>query len=552
MSSFFRTVNRKALSYSLTTALLAAMSTPLHAEQEFWEYEMQPGDNVWKIAHEMLTDWRAWKEITQLNNVSNDRLMAAGTTLRIPRSLVKTRNAEVDLLTVSGEVQIQRNGSSTREALTDSLTLAEGDRLLTSANSSALIEFEDKSKVLLTPDSELVIKRSSVIGAQRKVIDINVELEEGEAEIRANPNKTDNSRFVIETPSAFATTRGTVYRVRAAGDETAAEVTQGKIEVGNAVGSRYIPQSYGVITQKDAPIQPPKKLLDAPQLPALGTVRYLPAKLQWDKINGAVAYRSQVSEGKTFDSLVLDSIGPANKANLPVALADGVYWLRVRGADSEGLQGNESIAQFTIDARPFPPVIQKPRTKDKLYSGPVDFIWTEPEGADNYRFELAADEAFTKIVTTTTVSDTSLTLEQVQEGNYFWRVTSITDEGKVGPAGHSTAINVKPVPKTPELAEPSIGEDQISLAWQPDPNTQYFQLQIASDKAFENIIVDTRSDSADAEIQKPEPGSYYMRVRGFDNDNYAGAWTSPQKIDVPIENFLPMILWGIFSVAIFL
>ena len=539
---------------SVYAALLALLASPVvhAAEDDYWEYEMLPGEHVWGIAHQFLTDWRSWQEITRLNGVKDDRFMAAGTVIKIPAGLVAQRPAGITLIQVSGPVE-HINTSDTRSSAQENTSLKEGDKVITGPNASALVNFEDGTQLLLSEESQLLINKASLVGNKRKLTDINVLLNEGEAEIRSNPSKLPGSQFVIETPSAFATTRGTVYRVRADENKTAAEVTQGKIDVANALGGTRVKATYGTVAKKDKAPEKPRPLLAAPEIKQLDTVRYLPERVSWSAVNNAATYRTQISNTESFQKILFDNEATQPKINLPVELDDGQYWIRVRAIDNLGLQGLESLQPLQIDAHPFPPSLQTPLSSTPVYAGDINFQWTQPEGAKSYLFEVSSTEDFsTSSSTLKELGDNQLSWTIAQPGDYFWRVTSVTSEGKVGPKGHTMKIKVRPVPATPELQEPVNSEHSLGFAWQPDPVSKYYQIQLASDKAFSNIVIDQRFDKAEASVDKPEPGTYYMRVRGFDADDFAGGWSSVQTVDVPIDNYLPMIIMGVFTGLLFL
>lgn len=537
---------------TLMTLLTLLLSNASRAEESMWEYEMQPGDHIWKIAHELLTDWRSWQEVERLNNVSNDRLMAAGTVLRIPTSMIQRRQARIQLIEVSGPVTLISAADKSEQLLTNQ-TLNVGDSIKTGSNASALLKFEDNTQILLNAESEFIINQASIIGSNRNVIDINVLLKAGEAEIRANPIKSPGSRFVIETPSAFATTRGTVYRIRADKNQTAAEVTQGRIDVANTLGSTKVRQKYGTVTAKNSAPQKPKRLLAAPAVPTIETIRYLPARASWNAIAGADSYRSQLSDQQEFSRIILDNLGKPAKLNIPASLKDGQYWLRVKAADKDGLQGLESLQSFTIDARPFPPIIQSPRSKDPLYAGETTFKWAQPEEAKQYRFELSQEKSFSSLIQpATTLSDQQLTTNIAEAGTYFWRVTSINTQGKSGPTGHANQMTVRPTPATPDLREPTTSKTELGFSWKEDDISTHYQIQLANDKNFKQIITDNEVSTADASLKKPTSGTYFMRVRGFDNENYAGSWSSVQKIEVPVDSYLPAIIWSTLAIIILL
>ncbi|MCP4598301.1 FecR domain-containing protein [Neptuniibacter sp.] len=518
---------------------------------------MRSGESVWSIAHELLTDWRDWQTIERLNGVTNDRRMSPGTILKIPRSLINEYQSDIQILDVAGTVTaevLMKDGSvKAHLPLSRNQSLGQGDLLRTAEQSTVLLGFDDGTRVLILENSILKVERATVVGNKRKVVDIKVFLEQGEAEVRANPSKVPGSNFLIDTPVAFATTRGTTYRVRAQGDQTAAEVTQGLIGVGNNLGSTGVRQGFGTLTKKDEPPMKPKKLLQAPGLPDLSaTIRYLPGRLSWDRLDGAVHYRSQISPDKAFTSIIYDKVSSHPKMGLPATLQDQSYWLRVSAVSDEGLQGFASTAKINIDARPFPPVRQAPRPSDSIYAGPLDFAWSRPETAEKFEIQIASDEAFKALVMQQVVEGTEFSTEITEPGGYFWRVTSIAEDGEVGPLGHVGKFTVKPVPPKPEMKEPVSTEHEIFFSWQEEQDVKKYQFQFAKDKEFKQLVVDQETENAELAIDKPEAGTYYMRVRAFDADDYAGEWAAPQEVEQPVENWWPLIFTATISVLLML
>lgn len=526
--------------------------------QQEWAYSMQPGDSVWSIAHELLTDWREWKTVERLNNVRNDRRMPPGTVLRIPRGLISERRSDIKILEVAGtvtaEVLMKEGTAKARLPLVRGQSLGRGDLLKTAQQSTVLLEFDDGTQVLILEKSVVRIDEAIVVGNKRKVVDIKVFLEEGEAEIRANPAKVPGSKFLIETPAVFATTRGTTYRVRADGDVTTAEVTDGKISVENTLGQTEVRKGFGTLAKADSAPVKPKKLLPAPELPVLDQpIRYLPGKLKWSVHEGAAEYRSQISPDEGFTSVVYDVVSSQPKMGLPVSLQDQTYWLKVSAISEEGLQGFSSTRQINIDARPFPPVRQAPRPSDSIYVGQVEFAWSRPELADTFLLELALDAEFSQSAQQFKgIKSTHHTVSIAVPGAYFWRVSSVTEAGKVGPEGYAGQFSVKPVPPKPEMREPVTSDDQIFFSWQEEQDVVAYQFQFSDDPEFKTPLIDEKTDKAEFAIDKPESGTYYMRVRSFDADDYAGEWTEPQKVVQSIENWWPVIITGAASILFML
>lgn len=550
-----RNISRK---FVLFLCMSFSVSSVAESTGNDWAYPMQPGESVWSIAHELLTDWREWKTIERLNNVSNDRQMAPGTVLQIPRALINEKRSDIQILDVSGtvtaEVLMKEGAAKAHLPLVRGQSLGQGDQIRTAGQSTVLLEFDDGTQVLIMENSLLRIEQATVVGNKRKVVDIKVFLKEGEAEIRANPGKVPGSQFLIDTPVAFATTKGTTYRVRAQKEQTAAEVTQGLIGVGNNKGTTRVKQGFGTLTKAGKPPAPPKKLLAAPELPELSaTIRYLPGKLSWDNMTGAASYRSQISPEPIFNSIVYDNLSDQPKMGLPATLLDQAYWLRVSAIDKDGLQGFSTIRKIDIDARPFPPIRQAPRPTDSIYVGDIEFVWSQPETAESFILQVSEKDDFSVLTLDIEgISDTRHTATISNAGDYFWRVTSVASDGEVGPLGFTGKFKVKPVPPKPELKEPVSSENEVFFSWQEEEGVKEYQLQLSKDENFSELVVDKKTAQAELAVDKPQPGSYFLRVRAIDADDYAGEWSPVQKVVQPVENWWPMILTGALSVILIL
>ncbi|WP_286237167.1 FecR domain-containing protein [Neptuniibacter halophilus] len=527
--------------------LLVVSPLSLAKETPDWNYVMQPGESIWSIAHELLTDWRHWQALESYNNVRNDRQMPPGTVLRIPRNLISEQASDIRVVNVSGTVTAEvdlEHGARAHLPLLRGRNLRPGDRIRTAAQSSVLLEFADGTQVLILESSLLRVEQASVMGQQRKVVDIQVFLESGEAEIRANPKKLPGSRFLIDTPAAFATTKGTQYRVRAEAERTAAEVTQGLIGVTNSRGDTRVAAGYGTLARADEAPRPPAKLLPAPGLENIQQpLRYLPEQIRWAALPEATGYRVQISPDPEFSALVVDQSVTRAQFNLPVRLQDQPYWLRVSGISSEGLQGFAQVQKIVIDARPFPPLQQTPVQGASLYVGAVDFSWSQPELAASYHLEIARDEGFTDRVRL----EQGIRAAQWQEtitrpGVYFWRVNSVTASGEEGPSGVIGQFNVMALPPTPELQQPVIDQEQLTLRWREEPGVARYQLQLAGEPEFANPELDQITTDSALSVVRPASGNYYLRVRGVYEDGVSGGWSEPQQVVVPVESWWPLAI----------
>lgn len=72
----------------------------------------------------------------------------------------------------------------------------------------------------------------------------------------------------------------------------------------------------------------------------------------------------------------------------------------------------------------------------------VTFAWREVPGASGYRFELARDAAFQKVVERAATSEPAFRRQGLGAGAYFWRVSAVS-EGAEGAPGPAYALRVE-------------------------------------------------------------------------------------------------------------
>jgi hypothetical protein len=118
-----------------------------------------------------------------------------------------------------------------------------------------------------------------------------------------------------------------------------------------------------------------------------------------------------------------------------------------------------------------------------------------------------------------------------------------------------SADSTPPAAPTPLMPLNGTEEDlQTSFVWSPvtDPSGVTYNLEVATDSAFQNIILE-KSDLKDAEYTltpseelKPvsQQSPYYWRVRAVDGAGNESPWTVPQSFYVGF--ILPQ--WGLYII----
>lgn len=147
--------------------------------------------------------------------------------------------------------------------------------------------------------------------------------------------------------------------------------------------------------------------------------------------------------------------------------------------------------------------------------------WEMIDGAESYRLDVATDSSFTELLADYQDRDvgnvTSFTVSDVSPGtDYYYRVRAIA-EGLTG--ADSDIIPVTTFPDEPVAAD-ATDENALRFTanWQPAEGAKSYQIDVASDPEFENILSDYENfdtgDSNSVTITGLQLNTnYYYRVR---------------------------------------
>lgn len=516
----------------LVLASLMAVAGAVHAAEEFI-YTVQAGDHPWNIAQRYLRDTSDAMGLMRLNRIPNDRTMPPGLQLRIPAQWLKLEAAAVQLMTTHGNATITRVDGSSHAAVAGE-SIGMGSRIRTGEKSSALLLFDDGSRVLLRQASELRLQRSD-----KRALDggflVTLELVRGGLENIVTPQASPGNRFEIRSPAAVAAVRGTRFRVNASEQTTWTEVLDGAVDVGNAAGQVQAGAGYGTVAQLGQAPVAPRALLAAPDLSVLPQrLERLPIDWPLMPVAGAVRYRTQLAPDASFTTIVSDEVTLAPRARV-LDIPDERYVMRVLAIAADGLEGVPAEHPVLVYARPQAPALISPAPGAETTSSRPVFQWTQADPAWHYRLELRRSEdpgsAPMHMQTSATADGTPLDMD-LTPGLYHWRVASIVPAtGRQGPWGDMQAFRyLLPGPD----AEPvQVGSGKVTVRWPALPNAQAYDLQLTQGGGFEPALKDVRVQDAQYSIADLAPGSYRMRLRSVSQDGFAGPWSQAQAFVVP-------------------
>ncbi len=135
---------------------------------------------------------------------------------------------------VSGTVNITRKGEEDAQPLGERRLVQAGEQLSTGAEGQCTLNWIDGTRIRMEPDTELTVQKCQVYrGAEQSAFRLDI----GKIWIRVLRMLSQQDKFLINTPTATAGVRGTMFAVEVAADgSTEISVYEGEVTVGGDSG----------------------------------------------------------------------------------------------------------------------------------------------------------------------------------------------------------------------------------------------------------------------------------------------------------------------------
>ena len=257
-----------------------------------------------------------------------------------------------------------------------------------------------------------------------------------------------------------------------------------------------------------------------------------------------LTYELQLSRSSSYSPLLQDTTVSDTSVQFPLPLANCVtYFWRVRGKNAQGF-GNFSSSSFTVSfATPAVPVIVQYPDGQTNVPANARLIWTGRDDCSvNYRVQVARDSAFTQLVLNTTITDTSVVLNNLLGlTTYYWKIRSENSgfSSQYTATRRFTTALLPPSVPVP-LSPPSGGTTQSltpKLVWGTAYNNPIsYRLQVDVSAGFPNPIVDDSSLTDTFRTIGPLSGcsGYFWRVSAK-NATGSSQFSSPFSFRTPLQ-----------------
>lgn len=531
----------QAMSWAVPLGLLVLLS-PARAAQaapgqlaqaEFHTHLAQPGDTLVGLGERLLARPTDWPQLQKLNRIADPRRIPVGQPVRIPLALMRHVPRDAEVVAVSGQARLTPAAGTARVAQVG-MRWAPGGQIETGTDGYVTVKLADGSLLRIQSSTTVALQQSRHYEAPGFFSNL-LQVIQGRIEAAVAHLTGGEPRFQVRTPQATVGVRGTDFRVAADATEqtSQSEVLTGRV----ALRSERRPDraelvaGQGARVDAQARVSPPTPLPSPPPLDALPARHERPlVRLNLPPLPPEARYRAQVATDAHFQDVRAEVV--ASTPELRVAgLPDGLWHLRVRRIDAQGLEGPDATRTFTLAARPEPPQPLAPAPGAKHRGLDLPLQWAQPEQADAFRLQVSASADFQGPLQVDQRLNTTETRLPLPQGRWHWRLASLTASGHQGPWGDTQTAQLLPPPA--DVPAPSMSETQLSFRW-PAEAGQTHLLQMASDRAFKHALTSVQVSQAEAQLPRPPAGgTWWVRVQSTDPDGYVGPFSSPQKIMLP-------------------
>jgi len=458
-----------------------------------------------------------------------------------------------------GTITYERNNTERRygdrvvwEQVSDNAPLYNQDSIRTAGDSDAVIRLIDGTQISLSPDTLITLdwgpKAKAVDFVSGSITAIRTGGGPGEASGGAQgvpgsvsgaggraaagqPTAAPSGLVIRSGRSQVVVDQATVSLAHGAGGELSVDVASGEasLGVGNSVQTVSAAQAAHVNTSTGAATVTEVDL--APLSPAANAIFVTrgdaaPVDFSWRSASPAKAYSLQLSPTPAFDHGVRTFTAAAESTTEGVA--PGVYYWRV------GAAGATSSAQQLTVLHDVAIVPETPASGTVFgYDSGLpllSFSWSASRVASGYELQVATDPQFTKVVANVGATTTSISVNSLGAGSYYWRVVPVYGFGTSGGSAHSASASFRIVRdtrlKAATLVAPAEGADLNTLSvnsagllfnWTADHAIARWTLLLARDTGLTDVVRREMTVNNFFLLRRPLiPGTYYWQVRGID------------------------------------
>ncbi|MBN7770067.1 FecR domain-containing protein [Marinobacter daepoensis] len=487
-----------------------------------WVYALRPGDSIASVVQTLLSENASRQRLLEHNGLASNTELSVGDTLRIPVNWLKRQPEPARVISVTGHVQHISGIDGRKLPLAKDSVVRVGDEILSGAG-SATVGLADGSELRISPNSRLMFNRLTQYG-KSGMVDTRLRLQRGEVHTRVQPIIEGGARFEIETPSAVAAVRGTVFTLRASATGSRVQVTEGVVDFGKPGMTRRIPAGYGAsVSTVDSGSLEIRQLPPAPTITPLPPVlNRLPAELTW-QANGFPTYRLDIFDQRSGTWVQSREV---TDTHFDIAQLDnGSYEIHLAALDRQGIAGMPEIAELEVDLQARSPDLTAPADGESVNDDMPEFLWQLNGTNEVARVEISEDESFRRLVTTSewAPENRALPSRPLSPGQYYWRVVTEAGGSSVATSSPRKLIVNGTLPPV-RIISVNYLDNQVRVFWESVEQAVDYRLQLSEEPGFRNIIKEADISDTTAALRLIPGRRYFVRVKALSEGPLASRW----------------------------
>ncbi|MDV2080005.1 FecR family protein [Marinobacter xestospongiae] len=487
-----------------------------------WLYTLKAGEQLDTLVSELLKERYTGRQLMRHNQLTPDARLAQGDTLRIPLAWLKQQPDPARALAVSGNVGVVSASDGRQRPLSVNSLIRAGDEIVT-RNGNATVELADGSVIRISPNSRLIFNKLTQYG-KAGMVDIRLRLDHGGISTQVEPLLEGGARFEVETPSAVAAVRGTVFAMQSRPGMTALQVTEGTVTFGPHGQPQNIPAGYSASVDSASPGQVQiRRLPPAPQAESLpSSLQSLPAELRWAD-NGASRYQVDVFDTDSGEWLKSTTVSQTTY-NLDY-LDNGSYDIQVAALDARGIAGMPASQTVDIDLQARAAQLLSPETGTAIDDDMPEFSWQYRGNNEVARVEISGSKDFSNLIATSEWAPDSSALanKPLRPGQYYWRVVTEAGGNSVASSDARQFVINGTLPPVRILSVNYI-DSQVRIFWQSVDTATGYLLQLAEGPEFRNIVKEASVDDTTAALRLIPGRRYFVRLKALSDGPLASRW----------------------------
>ena len=408
------------------------------------------------------------------------------------------------------------------ERIDKSTPLYNGDLVRTADLAEAVITFNDGSEVNIYENTMIQVYYSDYEGVQISVDSGNLQLEssdKGKVQLTLGDGSKVSATggTSLSTNSKSGSGASTIAVRNGSATVTGTSGAQEAITTGETLSVK----SDGAIAKKPVTV-----VSVPPELKVLNVDGgEVPVRLEWNSSSKNEPVIVQTSEKKDF-SVIKEEKTVLSQSDSLVSLSEGTLYWRVfqKGHESEASEGKISVAE----AKPLSLLSPTDSGTIKFRNrNPVlNFRWEGNDYAKQYLVQVSSTPDMKNPVAAVSTEATSIQLDTLGTGKWWWQVTPYYELNSIGYTG-SSAIASFNIEKSEGIAAPLLSvplqnaeihykeKPEVNFSWKSDIKASY-ELLVSADKDFKDIILRRSTAGQRIKVSMSEPEkdgqTYYWKV----------------------------------------